>query len=185
MQNVVCDIVWAGDPGAVIWLIVIVATVIAQLVKAGKRLSQGQTPPGTDSGAPKAPPTAPQDELREFLENLTGTRTAPPQAPVPPQAPAHPARPQRRGTAPRQVRRPVAPPPPLPAAPAPAVARQTVRPAARGTMRAAKAYKSRKRTRFKSGVIKTTDLQGNANLRRAIALMEVFAAPRALRPPGM
>lgn len=175
MHNEAYEIVCAGDPQAVIWLIIIAATVIVQIVKAGKRLTR--TPP--EPGPPGQEPVAPQDELREFLENLAGTRRAPP-AQSPP----------RRATAPPAARRSAPPPPPpLPprAAPAPArMRRAAVAPIpGQAEGKASSSFSLRTKTRFESGVISTADLNGTRNLRRAIALMEVFAKPRALRPPGM
>ena len=87
MHNEAYEIVCAGDPQAVIWLIIIAATVIVQIVKAGKRLTR--TPP--EPGPPGQEPVAPQDELREFLENLAGTRRAPPAQSPPRRATAPPA----------------------------------------------------------------------------------------------
>lgn len=113
----------ASDVSGLFWLVVIVVTVIAQIVKAKQQFNksrpgQVRAPTAEPDRMPEADRT-PEEELREFLRSLTGApparRPAPMVVPAPPPA-ARPA-PKRRAVAtPRRV---AAPPPLAPPTQAP------------------------------------------------------------------
>ena len=105
-----------------IWVIIVIISVIAQIRK-GMKKATGQpgkpTPGGQDAAPEREPYVAPDEALREFLESLAGkpSRTEPPATPRPAVAPQpavvqrprrHPAR--RMPSAPPAA--PMPPPPP-------------------------------------------------------------------------
>ena len=73
-----------GD--AIIPILIIAATIIAQLIKAGKRAAKGSAPP-SDSQGRRSTSSAPQDELKNFLESLVGNAPPAPAPPAPPPVP--------------------------------------------------------------------------------------------------
>jgi len=174
-----------GAPGF-LWVVIIAATIIAQVVKLFRRARPQQ---------PSAPPAtgeqqAPQDELSEFLRQLTGAPQRPPSAPAPTPAAAPPA------------------PPPVPEAPKAAAARPVERPrraAARRVQSVAPtrpiapaepqpaasmdddAYKAHRRSGMASALqLQVLGMVRDKNgLRQAVLLREILGPPRAVRPPGM
>jgi len=177
------------------WLIVIVVTIVTQIIKASKR---GAVPPPASEPGPDEDEgyTAPDDELREFLESLAGAppkpkppapRTAPPlvqpRPTVAPPPPPTPAPVQRRAAS-----------PPVRRAPAPAP-RRAARPQPIPTVTAAQ-----KPTALPSAEIRTIEVRGSARprvsvlgkalvsqlregnaLHRAVLMREILGDPIALR----
>lgn len=105
---------YAGfNPGDLIWILVIVASIIGQFLKTAKTMKKPGQPPAPPPPAPRAGGSAPRDELEDFLRTLMGEQTKsalPPKPPPPPVA--------------RPVRPPVAAamPPPRPQSPRPLAA---------------------------------------------------------------
>ena len=198
----------AGVDG-LFWLVVIVVTIIAQIVKASKRGSTGSGPPpprpGTEGDGGY---TAPQDELRAFLESLTGAPKKPATPPPPPMqavparaaAPAAPRpvmrtpeaktapKPKRRVTrtaAAAAAARQLAPVPPAPR-PQPRP-RQPVAPARPPLPQlATKAADAYGRGTVIGGTAKarpgiTTRLRGRRSVREAVILREILGEPLAMR----
>jgi hypothetical protein len=91
-----------ASAGDLIWVVIVVIAIISQLVKAGKKAQKEARPP---SPMPQSPSEAPEDELRRFLESLTGIPSeAPPSRP--PVSPPPVAQPSHRA--------PATVPPPIP-----------------------------------------------------------------------
>jgi hypothetical protein len=122
-------------------VVIIITVIIARIMKATKGAKPLVPPPPDSSG--EREPSATGDELREFLEALSGTkppRPTPPPAPPPvpqpqPVIPPQPQRPApapvhaRKWTRPRQGKRATAAPTPAPKpAPAPRPVRKPVAP---------------------------------------------------------
>jgi hypothetical protein len=97
---------YAGGFEDVIPVLVILAVIISQIVKAGKAVSRskpGQRPrqvappprPAATPSRPQAPPLDPEDEMRRFLESLGAPTPRPASArpPPPPPPPVPAARP--------------------------------------------------------------------------------------------
>jgi len=109
------EIARAEDMGGLIWILVVIGSIIARVVKSSRDAKSGQRPP---AGSPT--PTASGDELREFLEKISGTSTPAPR-PVTPPAPtivrAPPPVRTRRKVTPKQPPAVAPPPPPMPQEP--------------------------------------------------------------------
>ncbi|MBT3192578.1 MAG: hypothetical protein HN341_08490 [Verrucomicrobia bacterium] len=186
----------------VIWAIFIVISIVAQVIKASKKVSSEA--PGTDDG-PRGGPAESNDELRQFLEQLGGGGAATPK-PLPPRPPA-PPRPavQRREptmrvspedhrqntpqATPSVVRRravteapphePHATPPPPPAVP------ERVRPKPQKqrseTVQIELPASSASQAASKLQRLIRDELQQTEDTRKAIVLREVLGPPLALR----
>jgi len=159
-----------GAPGFV-WFLIIVATIIAQMVRLFRRPSQrprAPAPPAT--GGEKAP----QDELSEFLRQLTGV----PQQPEPPAPPPVPV--TRPKAPPRPVQRPqrvtARQAPSVP--PAPAVPVKAPVSIHHGAYRVTRGR--RKDTLLRREVLRMMD--GRKGLRQSILLREMLGPPRGARP---
>jgi len=105
-----------ADAG-LIWIVFVIITVIAQVVKGAKKVSS-QAPGGPnalpgDDDASRGDPVAPSDELRKFLEGLSGgaVRPSPPPVAQRPRAMPMPAA-QGSRTAAQNPRCPTPPPTP-------------------------------------------------------------------------
>lgn len=111
----------SGGAGAVIWLIIIVFWAFSTLAQKNREKKEAERRralrPAGSSGAPPPPPPPPrkrevvdpEEELRRFLQELTGMGPAEPRAPAPPPPP--PAQPP--STSARARKRTVPPPPPI------------------------------------------------------------------------
>ena len=86
------DVVRAGPAmDFVVWLVVIAFWVIVQVINRSRRGADADQPPRAVRPGIRPQPPGPQrsieDEMREFLTNLSGMPSAPP-APPPVQSPA-------------------------------------------------------------------------------------------------
>lgn len=99
------QIVRAAIGEALIPIIAIIVWIVSSIVKAGK---QGQPARGEQQtpGPSRSPAEDPQDELRKFLEQLSGG-AAPPQAEAPPPPAAEPSPPPIYEPPPNEVPPPV------------------------------------------------------------------------------
>ena len=166
-----------ADPEAIIWLIIIVASIVAQVIKSAREAG-----PGRKSLHPNAPPPVPPtgpsseaDELRQFLESLGGAQQT--TAPRPPPPPPRPT-----------ARRPAPPPVPTatvtPAAPVrPVPRRRAAAPTA--PIAPAPATKRRRVNRTRNAVqrkVLMMAVRDRDTLQEAILLREVLGPPIAMRP---
>jgi hypothetical protein len=71
-----------------VFVIVVVATLVSQILKAARRAPQPGDPAAAEPTRPPPPATAPEDELRKFLSSLTGMADEAPSAPPRPPPPA-------------------------------------------------------------------------------------------------
>ena len=173
-------------PEGIIWLIVIAASIIAQVIKAGRKLQNKQpSPPSFEDGGKD-----PSAQLQQFLQSLGQNKQADP-GPAPAAAPAT----LRRAVAPTPVklapstrmhkaaqpgRRPAAPPPPLaappprPPLPAKAVANDNVDVKPYAMRLPTHCHETRRETMV-------GDLRDPQLARKAIVLREILGPPIALR----
>lgn len=187
----------AGGPAALLWILFVLITVVAQLIKAARR-GGGQAP---RTGPPRGPASNPEDELRDFLQGLSRPeqeappaefepppplRRAPPPPPPPPPVPS--PRPSPR-TAPaismaseaaREPRVPVSPPlvTTSPSPPPPELSLRTPiavvhDPYALASARVSRLTVLRKET--------YEDVRNRTGLARGILLREILGPPVALR----
>ena len=172
------------------WLILVLATIVAQIIKAGKRMSRNQHHMPEREGAHPVPP----DELQEFLASLRRPEGEEPPA----RTGARPATPVAAVSA--------RPPPPVPRVPAarlaPVPALQRPRPAQRGRVPPAPARvpPALSRRLPKRADVLSEPAGGYAVKRRkaivgrlrrprsarsAMVLRDVLGPPLALRPPSV
>ena len=164
----------AGSGDNYIFVLVVLATIIAQIVKAVRKASP-RTPasagPRPADPTPDRAPAAPNDELQQFLQSLTGV--APPKpAPVPPPV--------------AQVVAPVTPPPPPPALKVlePVAPEPFMPPADAGGMHNHDPYKKAKASAGKPRLERddiVKDIEHPGSLKKAIILREVLGPPLAFR----
>ncbi len=166
-----------------VWALFIIITIVAQIVKGARKVaSQAPGKEGDADGERNRP--APDDELRKFLEGLSGGTPPKPAATPPPVPP--PVRPMAQPQArPRQtVRKPEPirikpqpkPKPPPPRVAAPPIVEQPVAVAPAALV----ASPQRKASRFQKLLQK--DLADSEAAQKAIVLREVLGPPLALRP---
>ncbi len=166
-------------------VIIVFTVIITRIIKAARAAKPLQPPPPPDRSvppdAPRQPAREPADELREFLEALSGGEPARPKPP-PPRTPVQPV--------PRQPILRAAPPPP------PARPMMAERAMAQPTQRPVPARKTQPqppRTLPRSVYAHTTEtnplrdsltasLRGRQSLRNAWLLREVLGPPVGLRP---
>jgi len=156
----------AGGFDLFIWLIIIAATIIAQIVKAGRKVGGSVSP---DTPRPRSVGPAPQDELRDFLQTLSRTEQ-PPQAIARPAAPPPP--PPARA---RPVAMPIHAPRPEPRA-MPLTPRRPARHTAAKPARTAP-----QRVPGSRSIQVARELGQKESLRKAILLREILGPPLALR----
>jgi len=173
-------------------LLIIFSVIVTQILKASRAAKP--RPPSEGGGGRERPPRPVSDaseELREFIEQLSGGK-APPSKPAPPPvlASARPA--ARPAAAQRPARRTATRPPPVPAAPRVAPPRPAApRPSAVPPSGLGKPIGTRRqapRRRPRADIAPRLDeivgrLDDRRALARAMVLREVLGPPLGLRTP--
>ena len=186
---------------AIFWIVVIVGSLIAQIVKASRQGKQrrdamGEAPQAGPGG--ERPQSAPNEDLEAFLRNLSGEKprrrktTSPPPPPPPPPPLASPAQAARRRKKPPVPRakpavpraKPVASVPPPVTAKRAAARRQPAGAAEqdrtwRLRTKSAYALKKEQAERKRSELLDALD--GADSIRKAVLLREILGPPVALR----
>jgi hypothetical protein len=184
----------------IFWGAIILFTIISQIVKASRRSSISKDQFRKDDSSPSS---SPEEELRSFLENLTGAPQGSTPSPSPRRTPQRPDPSQRPqppvlAYAPQQPTRPAPPPPPKIVRHSTRVTTRAAAPKARVVVatpvrvqsaRKAKqktalgdAYSSKhasERTEIRMNV--TRQLAKRDSLKEAILLREILGPPLALR----
>ncbi|MBM4148012.1 MAG: hypothetical protein FJ224_03090 [Lentisphaerae bacterium] len=174
-----------ADIGGAFWLLIIVVSIVAQIVKAVRLAAKQQGPRPEGESFPERPspqvgePVEPSEEIREFLRRLSGEPPAP-ASPPPPRPPP-----------PQQVVVKVRPMPARPKTPAPSpVVHQPVPlvslaapPPPEPPVFIAKAASAKPRRRVSAAALAlAADLNTPSTARRAILMREVLGPALALRP---
>ena len=160
--------------GGLIWVLVVVGSIIARVVKQSRDTKAGRRPPPTSTT-----PTASGDELRDFLEKLSGNTPPAPRPAVissPPVVVRTP--PPVRATPPRVSHKappPVQPtPPPIATPPAPMPAMPTVE-------HTVEALKPRSRPAIDASELSGLLRKTRKASQRAIVLADILGKPLAMR----
>lgn len=162
---------------ALIPVVIILVSIVAQLVKAGKRTSAGERPP-----RPGTPSESPGGELQDFLRSLSGQQTPPEPAtlrvPPPPPPPAPAPQKVRAVHSPAPKKRVVQKPPPPPGQTQPVSAKVQQPASLTPTPVAAPAREPAPRLLGRNVALLFRD---RTSLREAIVLREVLGPPLGAR----